>query len=658
MFCALYIPDFPAAAIIRAEPDLRDQSVAVLEGTPPLLRVSAMNEAARCQGVEPGMMKIEAEALPDLALRRRSPIAETAAEAALLDCAHAFSPRVEPLAPDTVLLDAAGLERLFGPPAKLAAEIATRTASLGLDPNIAIAQNREAAIHAARGFAGITIIPAGEEGRRLGDLPIDVLFSGSDASGSSPQSRGDAETSKTQKPNGRKSVAKPREYREAPNFDNLKRGTSKLETSLPDAQFFIDTLDRWGVHNLRGFAALPTVAVAERLGQEGVRLQKMARGEGSCDLIPAEPPLCFVESMELEHPVELLGPLAFILARLLEQLCARLSARALSTNELRLVLTLDSAVRDEETESSPRRRGDAESDREIEFEPRTSAAKADVPSLISARLKPCPSERISSDEVDSSADSKFNPSAPLRLRGENFSRTLRLPTPMLDARLFLKLLQLDLKQHPPQAPVLKVELAAEPVKPQVAQHGLFQAASPEPEKLHLMLARLAAIVGKDNAGSPELLDTHRRDAFVMKPFRTANGNPPQRHRDTETTNQKDQKTSVSPCLRGGFSSQAIRILRPALPAQVTVRDHQPVRVVCDGDGSRAPIGGEITWASGPWRSSGDWWTQAAAPNREASETRYTREEWDIGITTAGGDVLCRLVHDLEEGTWSLEGIYD
>ena len=640
MFCALYIPDFPAAAVIRAEPDLRAHAVAVLEGTPPLLRVSAMNEAARCLGVEPGMMKIEAEALPDLALRRRSPTAEAAAEDALLDCAHGFSPRVEPLAPDTVLLDAAGLERLFGPPAKLASEIAARAAALGLEPNLAIASNREAAIHAARGFTGTTIIPPGQEAKHLAELAIDVLFSGPDASGSSPQRRGDAETDKAQKPNGRKSVSKPREYREAPNFDNLKRETSKLETSLPDAPFFIGTLDRWGVHNLRGFAALPTVAVAERLGQEGVRLQKMARGEGSCDLIPAEPPLRFVESMELEHAVDLLEPLAFILARLLEQLCARLSARALATNELRLALTLDSAVRDEETEHPPQR------------------------------------HRVTEDDKSKDESSSVS----LCLCGGNFARTLRLPTPMLDPRLFLKLLQLDLKQHPPQAPVLKVELAAEPVRPQVAQHGLFQAAAPEPEKLHLMLARLAAIVGKDNAGSPELLDTHRRDAFAMKSFDAGNQNPPQRHRGTEkklSDCHSEAKRSAaeesafqfgssavrqfgnsSPRLRDSAVSTAIRILRPPLPAQVTVRDHQPVRVACEGDGSRAPIAGDIAWASGPWRSSGDWWAQTAAPNREASETRYTREEWDIAIATAGGDVLCRLVHDLEEGTWLLEGIYD
>src|SRR2546429_6635127 len=41
----------------------------------------------------------------------------------------------------------------------------------------------------------------------------------------------------------------------------------------------------------------------------------------------------FEEAIELEHPLVLLEPLAFLLARMLEQLCARLSARALATQD-------------------------------------------------------------------------------------------------------------------------------------------------------------------------------------------------------------------------------------------------------------------------------------------------------------------------------------
>src|SRR6202030_3860218 len=99
-----------------------------------------------------------------------------------------------------------------------------------------------------------------------------------------------------------------------------------------------------------------------------------------------------------------------------------------------------------------------------------------------------------------------------------FTRTLRLPMPMLDAKLFLKLLQLDLQAHPPGAPIVKICLSAEPARPRTLQGGLFQAIFPEPEKLELTLARIAGIVGEDRVGSVELLDTHRAGAFTVQHF--------------------------------------------------------------------------------------------------------------------------------------------
>ena len=56
---------------------------------------------------------------------------------------------------------------------------------------------------------------------------------------------------------------------------------------------------------------------------------------------------------------------------------------------------------------------------------------------------------------------------------QTFHRTLRLPVPLLDAKVFLKLLQLDLNANPPGAPIVKIHLSAEPVRPRAAQGGLF-----------------------------------------------------------------------------------------------------------------------------------------------------------------------------------------
>src|SRR6266568_2319224 len=102
-----------------------------------------------------------------------------------------------------------------------------------------------------------------------------------------------------------------------------------------------------------------------------------------------------------------------------------------------------------------------------------------------------------------------------------FQRTLRLPVPLLDARIFLKLLQLDLKANPPGAPIVKIYLSAEPVRPRAAQSGLFLPPSPEPEKLELTLARITGIVGEGSVGSLEILVTHHPHGFRMRRFAPA-----------------------------------------------------------------------------------------------------------------------------------------
>src|SRR5467141_2340549 len=90
-------------------------------------------------------------------------------------CAYEFSPRVEELDANTVVVDATGLERLFGSPQDLAATLSRRFVELGFTGSIAIAANPDAAVHAARGLPGVTIIPRGQEAAKLGDLPVELL---------------------------------------------------------------------------------------------------------------------------------------------------------------------------------------------------------------------------------------------------------------------------------------------------------------------------------------------------------------------------------------------------------------------------------------------------------------------------------------------------
>src|ERR1700730_9090597 len=148
-FACIFVPNFPVAAVFRAEPELRAQAMAVFEGKPPLEKVFAVNESAGRIGIAPGMTKAQAELCSELTLRPRSLLQESAAHAALLDCAQSFSPCVEDSAADTAILDLAGMESLFGAPLEIARDIFRRAADLGLDANVAVALNPDAAVVAA-----------------------------------------------------------------------------------------------------------------------------------------------------------------------------------------------------------------------------------------------------------------------------------------------------------------------------------------------------------------------------------------------------------------------------------------------------------------------------------------------------------------------------
>ena len=72
MFACLFIPNFPAEALIRFEPELRGKPVVVLAGRAPLEKVVALNEKARQLDVETGATKAQLEAWENLMFRSRS----------------------------------------------------------------------------------------------------------------------------------------------------------------------------------------------------------------------------------------------------------------------------------------------------------------------------------------------------------------------------------------------------------------------------------------------------------------------------------------------------------------------------------------------------------------------------------------------------------
>src|SRR5271169_6941010 len=165
-FAAIHVANFMVQAVLRAEAELSGKPVALVDGIAPQIHVVAANDAAWRAGIQLGMAQTQAQ-LCGVEIRRRSRAQEKAAHAALLDLGWSMSPRVEDHALDTILADLAGLNSLFGGDENIAREFARRAAELRLRVHVAVSANLEVAVHAARGFAGITVIPEGEEAKYL-----------------------------------------------------------------------------------------------------------------------------------------------------------------------------------------------------------------------------------------------------------------------------------------------------------------------------------------------------------------------------------------------------------------------------------------------------------------------------------------------------------
>jgi protein ImuB len=251
-------------------------------------------------------------------------------------------------------------------------------------------------------------------------------------------------------------------------------------------------------------------------------------------------------------------------------------------------------------------------------------------------------ESVSVEELENPGDRFTSSLRPF------FERTLRLPVPMRDAKVFLKLLQLDLAANPPGAPVTKIWIAAEPASPRSAQRGLFLPITPEAEKLEITLARINAVVGEQRSGIARLLDTHRPQGFQMQRFMAP------------AESEANRKSDAS--LQKSDSALAMRIIRPPCRLRVQVSDGRPVALSTESrEGVRAELQGTIVWSAGPWRSSGEWWTEAPQSDDSGTEQPGTwdREEWDVALSKSSGNVtLYRIYRDIASGSWFADAGYD
>ena len=212
-------------------------------------------------------------------------------EGLLMDLGLEFSPEVEQTSSHTIVFSILPLRKLIGSPHQIASEICRAGYERKLQANLAIASNPDAAILLARHFQGVMLVTPGEERLKLAPIALAQIFKSYSADYFNPA--------------------------------------------------LLEVLHRWGVKSCEELAALPEKGVAERLGQPGIHLRKLARGDVQRPLRLPAGSTNYEQRVELEHSLQLLEPLLFLLGRTLGDLCGLLRSQSQAAQLLELTLTLE-----------------------------------------------------------------------------------------------------------------------------------------------------------------------------------------------------------------------------------------------------------------------------------------------------------------------------
>lgn len=286
----LWVPEMYLRSHLRVDPELAGRPLALADGRVARSAIVATSAAAARAGILPGMRVTEALALCDvLVVRQVSSEALAAALSTVADVASTLSSRVEIGDHDLVFMDCGGGGFLWTSEAELASMLVARAARCGLPVWVGIADSKLGASVAAREGGGLRIVPARQTREFLAPLPVALL-------------------------------------------------DPDLESAA--------TLASWGIRLIGDLAALPSGAVAHRLGSAGAMLVQRARGEDDAPLISRGVPRTFKESLALDYGVDRLEPLVFLLRRLIECVKDRIELYGLGCSEIEIRFDFEGAGHD------------------------------------------------------------------------------------------------------------------------------------------------------------------------------------------------------------------------------------------------------------------------------------------------------------------------
>ncbi len=489
----------------------------------------------------------------------------------LLDVARLFSPRVDARSETVITLEVDGLTRLFGDHKAIGDQLRRAAADAGLGPvHVGLAATCTTAILCAAARAGVTVVPAGEEAAMLAPLPLrmlEVFLPNPDSRIPSPQS------------------------------------------PVPSPQS-LSVLSRWGIRTLGQLAALPAVELSERIGQDGLAWQHLARGEDAGPLVPAREDDPFEATAELEWPIEGLEPLSFVLGGLLEPLCQRLERRDRGAAVLHLHLRLVTKDTHNRSLQLPAPMRDAKVLRTLlllDLESHQATAGVDRVTVV---IDPTPGRIVQESLLTRALPTPEQVSTLLARLGALMGDT-RCGSPAL------------VDSHRPGA----FAMVPFRVSETRTSHGQFPRRG------------LGAGDWGPGAGDRGWSKTNFESRLSGRSAQAGSTGTPQ-----------------SP-IPDSVPRACLRRFRLPIPARVLIDHGRPIVVNTDRPGLP---GGRVHACAGPWRTSGEWWKTATAQGASGLEALrglagWNRDEWDVALGDGG---LYRIFEDRESGRWFVEAVVD
>lgn len=366
-FAVLLVSNLSLQALLRIRPDLATKPVALLDGDRRRAVITALTSPAQTSGVVPGLTAPQAlSRCSDLLLEQPNSSADDEASASLLAAAASLSPLVEDTDIGIVTADVNSLPpdqrepRLHAALTRLATLGLTATAGLATTPLLALYAARAAAEAAAKYQVSSIKYQETDSTALTAEEPAAM---GSASQKKVTQSQRDAVHFLRPDPLPRATIPSTTAEKDndlldhpssPPKSEIVDRKSQIL--SITEAHEFlsplplqaadpnpehVEILRLWGITTLGQLTALSKADVAQRLGPSGLALWERAAGQSTRPIQPLPPPQSFAAEMELEHLIESLEPLMFLLRRFVDRLCLDLQGVALVAAEIDLCLRLD-----------------------------------------------------------------------------------------------------------------------------------------------------------------------------------------------------------------------------------------------------------------------------------------------------------------------------